>query len=323
MPSLLSPPRVNQNTLLIVGNGLNRAVDNSGSWGKLIATLLKRSGYDSVLRFPHKDLSAHTNFVTLFQEISLYWMRKGGADQDIKDFVAEAMESFEESVLQNCELHERLMSLPCKHICTTNYDYVLEESYLQGEEIEACFGNHSETTYSLYRCVALDDKVVWHVHGEGRAPKSINLGHNQYAGHLQYARQYLINGLDSSGRDRFAPLNEKLQRNTPFDEECWLDRFFSARQIVWLGINLPLSEYVLWWLIFYRAEKTQQFKTFYRDHEMHFIDIHAPNEPTDLCWQRSERNRMLRTAGAIVHDRPANGLGSWAEAYACLINEMS
>lgn len=63
-------------------------------------------------------------------------------------------------------------------------------------------------------------------------------------------------------------------------------------------------------------------KGFYRGFVIHFVDVHGISEPADVQWQREERNRMLRTAGAIVHDRPATGLGEWEEAYHNVLNEL-
>jgi hypothetical protein len=319
MPHHFPLPVVNRNTLLIIGNGLNRAVDNNASWQILIDSLIDEAGYRQTVQRAG-GLPAWTNLVTLYQELSLH-CGHNILSPDLKKCVARNVERFQAKVLRNANLHRHLMSLPCQDICTTNYDYIFEDCTLRRGQESNRIGNHRETQFSLYRHIELPRKRIWHIHGELDMPSSINLGHNQYAGYLHRAREYLVTGFDSSGNQRSDPLLSKLNRKAPFSDESWLDLFF-GRPVVWLGFNLAPSEYVLWWLVFMRSEMAQRFPKAFSSCPMIYLDIFDHSETNESKWQREERNRMLRTAGAIVHDRPVTGLGGWEEAYHNVLNEL-
>jgi hypothetical protein len=213
------------------------------------------------------------------------------------------------------------MSLPCQDICTTNYDYILEDCILRRGQEPDREGNHRETQFSLYRHVELSRRRIWHIHGELDMPSSINLGHNQYAGYLHRAREYLVTGFDSSGNQRSDPLLSKLNKRAHFSDESWLDLFFS-RPVVWIGFNLAPSEYVLWWLVFLRCEMTQRFPNMFSNSAMFYLDLFDANETDETRWQRKERNRMLCTSGVTVRERNVWNQGGWVESFSAIINEL-
>lgn len=314
-----SLPTVSHNTLLIVGNGLNRAIDNSAEWKQVIDELIDETGYRAILK-RYGGLPSSTNLVTLYQELSLRIQKYATNDLALKELVANRILSYQDDIQEKADLHRALMNLPCQNICTTNYDYVLEDSIVDEDEPLFRRGNHKETTFSLYRRVDCPGQTIWHIHGEADYPQSINLGHNQYAGYLHRAREYLVTGFDSSGNLRSTPLLQKLDERGGFNEDCWLDHFFS-RKVIWLGFSLCLPEYVLWWLVFYRAELTQRFHPFFRGREMHFVDIHDPRESAESKLQRLERNRMLETSGVTVHEYRVAG-GTWSSTYKRVIREL-
>jgi hypothetical protein len=321
MPLYSSLPAVNHNTLLIVGNGLNRAVDNSAGWKQLIDDLVDETGFREILQ-RSGGLPLWANFVTLYQEIALHNLKYASNDLELKQQVAEQILDFQENVIDKCDLHRQLMNLSCDNILTTNYDYILEDCITDDEDEVFRYGDHKETTFSLYRGIECPDQTIWHIHGEADYPQSINLGHNQYAGYLHRIRDYLIYGTDSSGNLRTDPLLEKIRNPRIFATgESWLDLYFS-RPVIWLGFSLSMSEYVLWWLVFYRAELARRNSQFYRSRGMHFVNIFDPRESAEDKLQRLQRNRMLETSGVFVHDRPVQASKGWAYAYKAVINEL-
>ena len=104
MSLLSSLPAVSRNTLLIVGNGLNRAVDTSSGWKQLIDDLVDETGYRGILQ-KSGGMPLWANFVTLYQEIALHNLKYAMNDLELNEKVAAKILDFQDDMLKNCSMH--------------------------------------------------------------------------------------------------------------------------------------------------------------------------------------------------------------------------
>ena len=83
-----------------------------------------------------------------------------------------------------------------------------------------------------------------------RAPGSILLGYEQYAGYLQTIRNYVINGMRY--KDLHLPsLTQRIRRQDK-SIQTWIDHFFFSDVYI-LGLSMDFVEMHLWWILDFRA----------------------------------------------------------------------
>ena len=92
---------------------------------------------------------------------------------------------------EETEMYKSLLDLPFSDIITTNYTYELEAA-LSGKQGDikrnkgmkftkaATKDKKDDKTNWLYRCSAIDDKRIWHIHGEIGKPNHMVMGHYYY-----------------------------------------------------------------------------------------------------------------------------------------------
>jgi hypothetical protein len=265
--------------VLLLGNGINR-IDNDYSWEHLMQDLLKK--VDMTNSISHKDKP----FPLLYEEIYLRWFpneklskertqakAKSEADAKGTEYFAPKRKQSEEYILKSMisslmenirsnTLHYKALHINVDEIMTTNYDYNLETKAPGGRSSCKPIPPVKGSKYSVMRRYKVANKVLWHIHGEAKAPGSILLGYEQYAGYLQYVRNYMIEGYSYSEspsdkeneESRRIFLNPLMQRLQSGDStiHSWIDHFFH-NDIYILGLNMDFTEMHLWWLIDFRA----------------------------------------------------------------------
>ncbi|MEM0998768.1 MAG: SIR2 family protein [Bacteroidota bacterium] len=225
--------------ILLVGNGINR-IDNDYAWEDLMQDLLDFTGLKDAITFDEKP------FPLLYEEIFLRWAERVRARElSLKKKIRELLRK-----IQGNDLHRQIMELPVDEILTTNYDYNLEASQPGGLDAAPYIRPIKGSKYSLLRRRRTRDKIVWHIHGEIRAPGSILLGYEQYAGYLQTIRNYVISGIRYKDLT-MTPLNQRIRKEEP-SIQAWIDHFFFSDVYI-IGLSLDFVEMHLWWILDFRA----------------------------------------------------------------------
>lgn len=224
---------------LLVGNGINRLNNAEAAWESMLRQL--STGNPTGRELEHVK---HKPFALLYEEILLSQISRTKTVDDFgaKKRIAELVDAFRPN-----EYHQRLMSVPVRHILTTNYDYTLERASTVNH---LCSNLQAETKYSLFRRCTVIGKCVWHMHGETNAPNTITLGYDQYSGYLQKMRSYAT--AERSG-EKGSPFK---RGELEFDAHegkvySWLDVFFRD-DIHIIGFGLDFTEIDLWWALTYK-----------------------------------------------------------------------
>ena len=265
--------------VLLLGNGVNRAF-GGGSWGQLIRDIACNDALpeDCALHLP---MPLRAILVTA-DNVSVQLRRAG-------DILYGKLGD-----PGHIEMLQRLLSMEFDHILTTNFSYELEQAAQPAVELSDQKLRHmmrhtdgrrqAEAKYLFYTYGLVDWQgrlnKVWHVHGEGRKPDSMILGHYSYANLLEKISAYVK---AEEGRYR-----RELGRGEAVRVRSWADAFLFGDVYV-LGFGFDVSEFDLWWLLNHKKNLGGAGKTWF----------FSPAEPLE-AGQINEKEELLKVLGAEI-----------------------
>ena len=223
---------------LLIGNGLNRTLENSISWNDLLQNLsleLDTEHYDEI-PLPLEFERIVNNHLERLDEPSpeLYTNIKKSVINKIKD-----------TKLPENAIHRRLNELKVDSILTTNYDYLLEYVF------NNTYVHKGDTNKKyLFEATSTQKGVnFYHLHGMIASAQSICLGYEHYAGIVEKLR----NEINSKSNNEASKMRIKqvLCRETK-KNNTWGEKFYTS-DIDIVGFNLSDCEIDIWWLITHRA----------------------------------------------------------------------
>ncbi|WP_054179198.1 SIR2 family protein [Trabulsiella odontotermitis] len=224
---------------LLVGNGINNLADGN-SWFDVLQSLGLK--YHITIDTNNKP------FPLAYEEIYftiLKAQQSKNTERKIKGFIADKIQT-----ITSNDIHQHIMALDCPNIMTTNYDLALETCLVNASALKND-GIIKEQKYSVFRHHQINDKRLWHIHGDITVANSITLGYEHYSGYLQAMRNYTATG-SSYAKEEFNTLKPLIRRlATPGKEYSWIDNFF-RRNVYIFGLTLDFVEIDLWWLLTYR-----------------------------------------------------------------------
>ena len=170
--------------VLLLGNGINRAF-GGGSWGQLIREITVNPDLPPDCQL-HLPMPLRAILVT-----------GDTVDQRLREVQTTLYGKMGDP--GHGELLRRTLDLGFDHVLTTNFSYELEsaaqgdtpvtDAHLRRMMRHTAEGRRAEAKYLLHTYELLpwrDREVpVWHIHGEGRKPDSMILGHYYYANLLK------------------------------------------------------------------------------------------------------------------------------------------
>lgn len=227
---------------LLIGNDIN-SLSPGYDWAQLLKDLVKFVGAQG------KIVELREQFPLLYEEICIHAGRNGTKTEgEIKQFIASKVQE-----LKPNDIHQDLLQVGISEVLTTNYEYTLEQSISPSQFEARNMGVVTETRYSLFRNVEVNEIRFWHIHGDASTPNSIALGYEHYSGYLQNMRNYVVSGTrDSYKSVKLKPLFKRLRKGAIDELKSWLDVFFT-HDVHIVGLGLDFVEIHLWWLLTYRA----------------------------------------------------------------------
>lgn len=285
---------------LLVGNGVNR-LSRGTSWINLLRNLIQDIGKENAIRFVNEK-----PLTLLYEEIFYRSKKYLNMDElDIKRKIANQIKLMEPN-----SYHQEFLKSKIKNIITTNYDYNFEKSY--NIPYTSDTGERSnllkETKYNLFRRRRINDKYIWHIHGEVDAPNSITLGHEHYSGFLQKMRNYVFGHLEIRNERKKSPI---LLNNINFDNDdnniySWVDLFLRDDVHI-IGFSLDYVEIDLWWLILLK-ERLKLDKDLTLGNTHYYFNYKNEIEPKDKA-----KLDLLESLGIKIHREKV--IDSYREIY--------
>lgn len=270
------------NYALFIGNGLNRASDNK-AWIDMVDEIRLR--YTSDASIPYSNLPLE------FERIYLDAKKQGTANKayDLKLSIIHYIPKVKE-----LDLHIKFTSLPIENFITSNYDYYIEKSIDSTFNRSKLNSHTKELKHSLFRYINVDQKKVWHMHGEMHCPESICLGYDQYCTYLSKVISYLTQpypGLCTQPLLRFFLSGGEVK------QKAWPLLFFTHNIFI-LGITLSFIEIDLWWLLCYRMRFILENPQYNIANRLHYYYV-ANNRELD-----DDRISLLESVGVKLHPIP-------------------
>lgn len=233
--------------VLLLGNGLNNAFHGT-EWHALIHKMAQQDNLPEKINLPYPmqiQLATCGDYIRILRE---YQEELAGL-QPQGTFLAWL---------------RQLMEMGFDDVLTTNYSYELERSTFPKEMDNAKtlkrVGNmmdktkdHAETQYMLHTFNRAGENRLWHIHGEARKPKSLIIGHYEYASLLSKMKAH-----SDARRNAYQHLADQ-----PLNELSWVDQFILGNVYV-LGFGFDPSEMDLWWLLNRKQnEKAEHGKVYF------------------------------------------------------------
>jgi hypothetical protein len=265
--------------ILFIGNDINN-LNNEKSWENLVADLRTRVGKNE------DAIDLIKQFPLVFENLLLYGMKNNSIsdENELKEIVAKRVTQ----IIPN-QIHERIKSINPEHIITANYDFVLEDGLIVDNTSLI-----DETRFSIFRRYKDRDsgRKFWHIHGDWKHPKTINLGFEHYSGQLQYLRNYVVSGTQYKLEKYHNKQLVKRLDDIPDNPDSWVDLLFT-KEVHIIGLCLDFIEIDLWWLLAYRAKLIGQKGRNIKNKIYYYI-------PKKYCESSKGKIELLENMGIIV-----------------------
>ncbi len=229
---------------IMLGNGINRCMTTSISWGDLLNKIANK--YDV-------ELNNRISFPMQFENLAnqILEKRRNPSDEIYIEIKNDIIEQIESAVLSSNSPH-KILSENADSVITTNYDFLIETSLDPTFSINkiSLTSKDTQNKYNINNFISVNAKPIYHIHGDLRRAKSICLGYEHYAGTLQNLRNTIVTKKDIAGTKKPAII-WKLE-DPSYDLNTWATKFFTEDVHI-VGFGLTQSEIDIWWLITYRA----------------------------------------------------------------------
>lgn len=323
--------------VVLIGNGINLLNDSNKSWNDILAEVQLRQLNSLDQTLPESYLYEKT---LLDKNHCLTGAVKGNEIVDYEDYfkkqIAECVGKFGRNGLMD-KVYRELVNLRCKHILTTNYDYLFSDYLLEnGYKVREV--KDLEKLYSLSRFKEFsngqDSIKVWHIHGELAKPSSLLLGYDQYCSYIYALGLYLNRGGFPDARHNdildyekikkiksdnlFYPfIIHKVEHPRRHKMRVWVDTFFHSDVHI-IGLGLSFSELDIWHLLIKRARYIKrQWKNPKNNHN---IVIH---NKIFVYGQFEERiTNMLKSLDVDVTNVVSSPLNDYEDLYLSCIESI-
>lgn len=272
------------NNAMLIGNGINN-LQSTYRWDLLLRKL-----------YPQINLEEKP-YTLAFEEIVLTKLACSNNKKQYKEILKEIKDTIADhcSEIKPSVYHEKINSLDITNFLTTNYDYAIEKTLDQNFDIKQDNSKTRDFKYSLNRYHKVNNKIVWHIHGEIEngykkdnvnqyASASIMIGHEHYGDYYRRIHQYL--------RPFSTDENTKQKYR---DNPSWVNLFFTHNLHI-VGLSLDSSEFHLWWLLAYRA----RLKEYYHNIENQ-IFFHCASYDMESPKQKAKID-LLKSFGVKIKD---------------------
>lgn len=287
--------------VLLLGNGIARTYYKGANWDKVLDEIRDKKSYPMP-----------SNYYKIPMPLKADMFAKNNLDQFLELLNIDLPHDKEHNFFP------QLLNLDFDYILTTNYTYEAECALLNAPEIEISrinrahyligntyFNNtqeYSDNETEQHRAEIdriqefknlistyndIENKKIWHIHGEAAYPSTMVLGYSAYA---QLLHSY-IDHIDH------------LEINN-HGEETWLNKFLEGDVYI-LGFGMDFAEIDLWWLL--QHKNNEATATYFFNPQPYYPDdsalqqyIHGTSEWCKL--------KMLGTCGVKIIDIKFNNI---------------
>lgn len=226
----------NVNAVFFMGNGVMQTF-KMDSWKGMI---------EKVAHKYHLGTAEIKAIEKLPANMQIIAATKDHVDDAMKEF-ADDLRKLEYSTEMQKFICNQVLTLPVSDIITTNYTYEIEKSIspqystTPGNRARKTImrGNRRENQFMVYRYNQIDEKRIWHIHGEACTVSGIVMGNYYYGKLLHTIQEYIAK--------RMGYLHICQKESKEIKEANWIDLFLT-KDVYVMGFGMDLSEIDFWWL---------------------------------------------------------------------------
>ena len=310
---------------LLLGNGLNRCLRSSISWGELLKETADRLG---VRYYPEISMPLEFERIVNSYLSKNHRMAKGNVYDEIKGEIAKKVCNVK---LPEDAIHRQLQRLTIQNIMTTNYDFLLEKVY-NADFIELPAIRRNK--YLFEQTSAQKGIPFFHLHGIASNAQSLCLGYEHYMGIVEHLRNSLNRSEMPTEKKVGGMVIKQILKGEKEPLNKWGEKFYTSNVGI-IGLELGENESDLWWLISHRAYlyysdymglRTQlRNRIVYYDimDEMKKADNQAEQARRARLHQKHTQHKLLRDSHIIVHSYVlGKEYQSYEEAYEAIISDI-
>lgn len=271
---------MNENRILLVGNGINDA--QKISWNDMLNFIQDKLIAEGKIKEKEKIVAGQTSVspTLLFDSLC----KKNDVNEEIlRELVKNYVENKSNFVKKLWGLYDIIL--------TTNFDANLIVN-IKGDETKKLTSNLSP----LYRYITFNyentSKKLYFIHGYHQSPETICLGLNQYTENLQKIRSHVLNLYPLDAKKTVKNASGKKSKT------AWVSYFFKENTTVdILGLNLCPEEIDLWWLLTHRNKYFQNNST----NIVRYFDLEKVVSEDDNK-RLSDRKTLLQSFGVKIEE---------------------
>lgn len=224
------------NKTLLLGNGLNRTLENSLSWRELMKELGSTASEEDRIPFPidFEQIAA--------KQGGMVGRRRDDAYKRLREKMSDIVTGMDNSAAG--EVHQAFKNLGQQHVITTNYDSLFESMY-DCEQLITNPGGSKNILKSVSRSRDVD---FYHAHGIGKWKNTLCLSHEHYISLITKIRTTFFTDSNDENKEILSSIIKGEIESTG----TWPELLFTT-DVAIVGLGLDYSEIDLWWLLAQRA----------------------------------------------------------------------
>lgn len=282
-----------ENTLFI-GNGLNRCLESSISWGNLLEDIANEFGIETF-----SDIPLPLEFERLINE---KFKKDKSINQDIFDIVKRKIANKVSNIsLPETAIHREIKKIKINSIITTNYDLLLEKVF----DIDSVAKVDSKKKYLMEKIASKEKVDFFHPHGFIEAPSTMCLGYEHYMGMVEHIRPKVNSKRINDNEEKLKNI-ERILRKYDESNGYWMEKFYTDNLFIF-GFGLDFCESDIWWVLTHRASlffrndnnirEVLNNNVFYYD-----VDVkeESSTESPDKCRMKNRKYQMLSALNVNV-----------------------
>lgn len=273
---------------LLLGNGLNRTLQNSLSWSDLMKQLGSTTNNEDEVPFPidFEQIAANQGCMVGSRQNDAYKLLRGKMS-DIVDRLNSATAG---------EVHQAFRNLGMSNVITTNYDSIFESMY-DCKPILKQAGGYKNILTAISESSSIK---FYHAHGLGKWKNTLCLSHEHYISLITKIRNLFFTDTNDENKERLTEIIKGEADST----ETWPELLFTT-DVAIVGLELDFSEIDFWWLLAQRAAIFAPCNHF--DEYANSIDYYYINIDSETATKAHDgRMRALQSLGVNPHSIQAS-----------------
>ncbi len=221
---------------LLLGNGLNRTLDNSVSWSELMKKLGSTATEEDEIPYPidFEQIAANLG--------GMIGNRSSDAYKRLRENMSGIVDDIDKATAGM--IHQSFRNLGMTNVITTNYDSIFESMY-DCDQLVKNPGGYKNILTPISESSGIK---FYHAHGLGKWKNTLCLSHEHYISLITKIRNTFFTDANDENKEGLT----QIIRGGANGTGTWPELLFTT-DVAIVGLELDYSEIDFWWLLAQRA----------------------------------------------------------------------